>query len=282
MKASWFSREELRPWAFSATRNAFAPADTTPGGPGLEHRFSLITWNVWFDELEREARAEGLLRELAARDPDVVCLQEMTPELLKRLVASEWARRYFFSDAEGKTVDPHGVLLMSRVPFHSLVMFELPTSMERSLVIGHVTAGGAPLALGTVHLESKPDNADVRGEQLAVVLPAMREAGPDGIVCGDMNFDPDAPEAKGRFEKDFVDVWPALRGAAPGLTVDTSRNTMTAKAKGQEKQVRFDRVVLRSVERRVKPAAIEVIGTEPIGVDLFPSDHFGLQAAFTC
>jgi tyrosyl-DNA phosphodiesterase 2 len=41
----------------------------------------IITWNVWFGELEAANRWEALLEETLAEDPDVVCLQEVTEKL---------------------------------------------------------------------------------------------------------------------------------------------------------------------------------------------------------
>src|SRR5438105_4013273 len=134
-----FSRREIRTWHYTGAEQEL--------GRALGRSFTLVTWNAWFGEHEREARIDGLIRELEEIAPDLVCLQEATIDLVHRLTASEWARRYFLSDGEGATVDPHGVLLMSRVPFRALLEFELPTSMERKLIVGIVEAAGEPLAV---------------------------------------------------------------------------------------------------------------------------------------
>jgi hypothetical protein len=47
--------------------------------------------------------------------------------------------------------------------------------------------------------------------------------------------------------------------------------------KGKHKQVRFDRVLLKSTNWI--PSSIDMLGTEPMSPDqpdVFPSDHFGL------
>jgi hypothetical protein len=78
-----------------------------------------------------------------------------------------------------------------------------------------------------------------------------------------------------------VDLWPALRGQAPGHTEDTDVNVMLRNVKAKAKNVRFDRVLLRSTGGAWRPRSIELLGTAPIAEaspDVFPSDHFGLAA----
>lgn len=276
-------RTRRRAAAFDRTLGAWreeadaAAALAAPGGAAL----SLVTWNVWFGEHRFPDRAAALIEVLRRCDADVICLQEVTPPLLDTLLGRRWVREgYRVSDAAGGSVDPYGVLVLTRLPLLSLRCQELPTSMGRSLVLAELLAGGRRLAVGAVHLESQRHNADRRREQLAVVLPVLRAAAPDAVLCGDLNIDEERL-AEPRLPPDFLDLWPALRGAAPGYTMDTEANRMTEIMKGTVKRVRYDRVLLHSPQRTWRAATIEIIGTEPIAAetpDVFPSDHFGLLA----
>jgi len=61
---------------------------------------------------------------------------------------------------------------------------------------------------------------------------------------------------------------------------DTDVNIMRYEVRKERKQVRFDRILIKSSQW--KPVYIELLGNTPIaGTDnVFPSDHFGLFAKF--
>ncbi len=218
-----------------------------------------------------------LCEALRAADADVVCLQEVTPPVLDHLRGSEALRGYTFSDSDFDAAEGYGTVIVSRLPVRQWQRHELPTSMGRDLRVALVEPPtGGILAVGTVHLESRRWNGDVRAEQLDVALPLMRAAAPAALLCGDFNFDDGWDEA-GRLQAapDFRDVWLTHGRGGPGYTVDTRRNTMTAWHKKTDKQTRYDRVLARGVS----PRAIRLLGVDPSPDDpaLFVSDHFGLR-----
>ena len=242
---------------------------------------TLVTWNVWFDPHHQARRVAMLLDALVAADADVVCLQEVTPALVALLRAADALRGYALLDDTLDAEERYGTVILSRLPVRAWRRHELPTSMGRDLHLAEVTLpDGHCVAVGTVHLESRRWNGDVRAEQLDAAFPLLRDAAPDAVLCGDFNFDDGWDEcARLHAAPDFRDLWPALGRGGPGYTVDTRRNAMTAWHKGKEKQTRYDRVLVRSSGRGA-PRAIELLGTEahPDDPALFVSDHFGLRA----
>ena len=95
---------------------------------------TLLTFNVWFVDHYFERRAEALFDILEARAADVVALQEMTPELLDLLLSQPFIQEnYVVSDIVGASVDPYGVLLLSRLPVADWYFFPLPSRMFRHL-----------------------------------------------------------------------------------------------------------------------------------------------------
>lgn len=243
----------------------------------------LATWNVWFSPHQLDARAELLLEELARCDLDAICLQEVTPRFVELLRVhpsfGAYTRLEALDDEQG-----YGAVLLTRLPVQRSQRLELPTSMGRHLLLARLEApSGAPFTLATAHLESRRWNGDVRIEQLDAALPALRGGGCDAVFCGDFNFDDGWDEDRHlRAATDFRDVWGALRGAEDGYTVDTARNAMTAWHKGKEKQTRYDRVLLHTPHDTLRPSHVALLGTcaHPGDPALFPSDHFGLLAAF--
>merc|ERR1719498_256884 len=73
----------------------------------------------------------------------------------------------------------------------------------------------------------------------------------------------------------FTDVWPAVRGAEPGLTFDGANNPYVRDA---EERMRYDRVMAKGL----RPAQIDLLGEPDLSLPPedhpVPSDHFGLFA----
>jgi endonuclease/exonuclease/phosphatase family metal-dependent hydrolase len=242
---------------------------------------TLVSYNLWFGEYRWEERLAALLELVRDCRPDVIGFREVTPRCLERILAEDWVRRgYQISDVDGSTLEPHGVLLLSRLPMRGLALCHLPSQKDRKLLLGELETADGCFCAGTVHLESSPPNIPLRLEQLDRVLPWLSETN-DGVLMGDFNFDPRDTAEQSLVEPRYMDLWSELHGDEPGYTVDSMRNRMRLQHKGQHKRARFDRILLRSRGGRWAPQAIRIIGTRPVSPeppDLYPSDHFGLAA----
>jgi tyrosyl-DNA phosphodiesterase 2 len=280
MIASTQEQTELRllePQGFDPIKGAWAPGLGPP--PRVADRLTLVTYNLWFGEHRWEERLTALLGLVRDCRPDVIGFQEVTPWCLEHVLAEDWVRRaYQVSDADGSTLEPHGVLLLSRLPIRDLALCHLPSEKDRKLVLGELETVDGCICAGTVHLESSPPSVLLRLEQLDRVLPWLSEAD-DGVLMGDFNFDPRDTAEQSLIEPRYRDLWPELHGDEPGYTVDTRLNRMRLQNKGLHKRARFDRILLRSRGCRWAPASMRIIGTGPLSPeqpDLYPSDHFGL------
>jgi tyrosyl-DNA phosphodiesterase 2 len=122
-------------------------------------------------------------------------------------------------------------------------------------------------------------NADTRGAQLQALCGLLEGEG-NALIAGDFNFCSSWPAENDRLDRRYRDLWASLRPGEPGYTQDTAINTMLARAKGEVRQVRIDRILLRSDTGRWTADSIRLIGEAPIEGDgkLFASDHFGLLA----
>ncbi len=235
----------------------------------------LVTWNVWFGGHMFEERRAALLADLERRKPDVICLQEVTKELLDVLVATRWIRSaYTVSDIE--LFQTYDVVILSRLPIRRLSQLSLPTQMGRRLLVAELACG---LAIGTVHLESMKQSMQPRALQLRLIQPELAALG-DAVLCGDMNFQPTDAIECAALDPAFVDVWPAIRPDDPGYTADSQINKMRFSLKPTMSRKRIDRVFLHG--SRWRASAIELVGTEPIDIDgTFTSDHFGLACTLS-
>jgi len=243
-----------------------------PGDAPVDVR--LVTWNVWFGGHMFDERRDALLDDLQRRRPDVIALQEVTQELLDALLDQPWLRAAY--QVSAREVSSYDVVILSRLPIRRIARVALPTVMGRQLVVAELARGPA---IATVHLESTREEAGARASQLAIIQPALLERYADVVLVGDMNFTPGDALENQVLDPAFVDVWPALRAWEAGYTVDTEVNTMRLQVRSTPVRKRIDRVFARSPRWRAR--SIELIGTEPIGIDgTFISDHFGLETVF--
>jgi tyrosyl-DNA phosphodiesterase 2 len=258
-------------------RSGFAGSRSTAEGQ-CEGSIDLVvaTWNTWFGDHMFDERTTALLAHLAQRRPDVIALQEVTITLLERLLDEPWVRHaYAVSDLE--LWQRYDVILLARAPIRRLSQLELPTQMGRRLLVAELACN---LTVATVHLESMKESTDARADQLRRIQPYLAQLGPDALLVGDMNFDPEARVENAALGRDLVDLWPALRPDDPGYTADSEANAMRYMLKPKLSQKRIDRAFLRGSGWRA--TRIELLGTSPIDDEgTFISDHFGLELALT-
>ncbi len=261
---------KIQQWVFDRDRWVSAPrAGEAPS------EITVVTYNTWFGRFYFEERMEALIDELAGCDADVIALQEVTRPLLDMLAREPWVRdRYWLSDVGGTTFTDYGVVLLSRLPAERIELHELPSYMNRAALVAHLPVG----AMCTVHLESNRGNHDMRCAQLQTLFEIL-EPESNAIVMGDFNFAPPWPE-NDLIDPRYIDLWPHLRPNDPGYTEDTAINLMRKQVTEKDKQVRFDRILLRSARGDLEPKQIDLLGTTAISLDpaIFPSDHFGLRA----
>jgi tyrosyl-DNA phosphodiesterase 2 len=248
--------------------------------PDIEH-LTVATLNVWFADDYFDQRCSATLALLQSYQPDVITLQEVTPAFLTQLLDTPWVQAdYRLSDIYGDSVDPYGVLILSRLPIRAWQFFVLPSVMGRHLVTALAALNRTTTLFASVHLESGP-SAPIRAKQLARIFPLLVSE-PHVILTGDFNFCSSWDENR-RLDPTYQDIWPLLHQAEPGFTEDTDRNIMRLLHTGKRRQVRFDRILLRSQQLGWRAEAVELIGTEPISSvtpNIFPSDHFGLVSRF--
>jgi tyrosyl-DNA phosphodiesterase 2 len=239
---------------------------------------TLVTYNVWFNQYHLQKRCEALLRVVKNCEADVICLQEIKADYLNQVLKQEWVQAdYYVSDYMGSTVQPYGVLLLSRLPIACLRLHDLPSIMDRKLLVAELQVNNQTLQVATVHLESIKAFAPSRKQQLEQIFPTL-ETSKHAVLMGDFNFCSSWSEENVNINPNYQDMWAVLHSDEPGYTEDTNINLMRLEYTQKHKKVRFDRILVRSSTPGWQPKSIELLGTTPISPDssIFPSDHFGL------
>ncbi|KAG1787570.1 Endonuclease/exonuclease/phosphatase [Suillus plorans] len=286
---SAFNRS-TRSWEPIPLRNRFSPTlrsiDTF-----WTHGLSLISWNIDAFSPRPVSRAKLILSHILeeSKSPDILFLQEVTPEVRASLLDDARVRAVFLvTDAEDE-------MSFEDVPFATMTLLSSTrfTSGLDSQKEGDGIEGGEKFMLGRVSrviLPSKcrrdalyvdiippispgtvfrliSDTLHYRAHQMEILANVLREPGcSGGIIAGDFNAI--SPEDDGLVDKnELVDAWVALHGRADldGATLDKVA-MMGLKAKEME--------VLR-------PGTIEVPRPGEKPVEILWSDHCGLRCTFT-
>ncbi|KAL6049752.1 Endo/exonuclease/phosphatase domain-containing protein [Balamuthia mandrillaris] len=268
----------------------------------------LVTYNVWFGKFHVEERMKALGELISSLQPEFVALQEVNPHINELLLSQPWTHEYYVSDPLGKELNGYGVMLLSKLPFHELIVQDFPTRLGRRALLGTVLLPSssslqAPtqraLVLGTFHLESYKPDVEWRRQQVGMLHDLTKDC-PRVLLCGDTNFASDR-EAVG-FGPRFKDAWHTLHPNDPGVTVGEANSFMgqpTQKPADEPQPTsnkgfwvslketvfpppkqpvfnrRLDRVVY--THATIEPCSAQVIGKEPFVEGVWPSDHYGLH-----
>src|SRR3712207_6468883 len=192
-----------------------APGPDQPPSP-----VRLVTFNTHHGV--GEAARHGLPRRakvLASADGDVSCLQEVDRRFGERSEDVDQAlllsRALDMQLAWGPAIDQprrdeglrrqYGNALLSRLPILISDVHPLPGSGEpRSALRTMVELDGAALWVTTTHLSTR--SPAERAEQVALLRALHTEPMATGVIVGDLNASPDAPELAA-LRDTFADAW---------------------------------------------------------------------------
>ncbi|KAL1537315.1 glucan endo-1,3-beta-D-glucosidase [Salvia divinorum] len=291
---------------FGAIRDSTMAIQAKPLAPGEAHLSSesktwkLLSYNVWFREdleMHKRMRAIGSLVEL--HSPDVMCFQEVTPNLYEIFQKSGWWKGYRCSiPDENSFPGPYFCMQLSKLPVKSYSTKPFHNSvMGRELCLAEVEVlPGTTMVVATSHLESpcpSPPtwNQMFSKERVVQANEAVRSLGKheNVIFCGDMNWD-DKLDGAFPLAGGWVDAWTEMRPGEDGWTYDTKSNKMLAGNRSLQK--RLDRFVCKLEGLKIR--SIEMIGRDAIAgasyvkekkvkgqvkelsLPVLPSDHYGL------
>ncbi|ETO16377.1 hypothetical protein RFI_20968 [Reticulomyxa filosa] len=252
----------------------------------------IISFNVWFANEKWQERQQKLLQILKGKNPDIICLQEVTPRFMegfckgiskknKKICKKKKKKPPFLMHVDnficegydisdnmvGNTVNPYGVLIATRkktVPMTRLEISSLPSNMARRLVSAKV--GPYDWWINTVHLESL-NNTPYRVAQLKLIFnDYMGKQGENCMLMGDFNFG-ERDEENAHLSKNFLDCW----------TEFAQQKKLSPKMGATCVGERYDRIVVKWD----KKSPWKITHFEKLGGHNMPSDHLGICAILT-
>ncbi|XP_075663784.1 uncharacterized protein LOC142633427 isoform X2 [Castanea sativa] len=247
----------------------------------------ILSYNVWFGDLEIHKRMEALGELIQLHSPDIICFQ-----------VSSWWNTYNCSVShQMASTRRYFCMQLSKLPVKSFSCKPFSNStMLRELCMAEIEVRGKLLTVATSHLES-PCPAPPKWDQMhseeriaqAKEAVNLLKKFPNVVFCGDMNWD-EKSDGKFPLSDGWIDAWADLRPGENGWTYDTVSNPMLSYNRPLQK--RLDRFICNLCD--FKLSAVNMIGMEAIpGVSymkekkvrkwvrklmlpVLPSDHYGL------
>jgi endonuclease/exonuclease/phosphatase family metal-dependent hydrolase len=244
--------------------------------------FKIVTYNVFATPRRTDERIPPLFKLLRESQADVIALQEAAPWFMELLQKEDWLKAYSMKSTDGAASLHQGLLILSRHPIQKLATRALPGELRRAFMIAEIKVGDAVITVANSHLESFPKDGAVRAEQLDLIFARLKDSA-HAVFVADFNFAQGAEPETAHLDKSFKDAWLELQPKDPGFTWNMEASDMARDGSfPEDKSSRIDRVLFKS--RRLVPKQIKIIGDSPVHAgkkDLFPSDHFGLEATFS-
>jgi len=272
----------------------------------------VLTWNLWWQFGDWEARQPAIAAELAAVDPDIALFQEVfaidgrdQADELAAVAGLHVARTHTLSGDRAGQPQRFGNAILSRWPMAKLEQISLTGPdgklSHRSALAVRIDAPSGPLITVVTHLAWQYDQGELRERQLAEVAnlvarhrlepvePPDPTAGsrppepPPVLLAGDMNAVPDADEIRrltglGRpYERGlvFTDAWAAV-GDGPGYTW-TRENPNSSEALWPRRRLDYVFVSWPRPKPYANPVRARLVGVEPRR-GVVGSDHYGVVA----
>ncbi|QYC11261.1 endonuclease/exonuclease/phosphatase family protein [Brevundimonas nasdae] len=232
----------------------------------------LVTFNIWHNQGDWNARRPLLVAALRAQDADIIALQEVLEDADVGLEnqAQMLARELGGYHVAFVSTDPkggarrYGNALLTRLPILAEDSVKLePLDDFRTALRLRVEVQGRPVDVVATHLAWQDDAGPVRAQQIASLLDWLPQDVTPLVVMGDFNADQQDPGLA-------TMTGPRFFSALPRSSAVTTLNP----AKGHPNRV-IDHIFAETTS--FAPEEARIFGDVPIKGE-YPSDHFGVAA----
>jgi tyrosyl-DNA phosphodiesterase 2 len=239
-----------------------------------------LSFNVWFNEYNWDIRIKEILKIVEAKNPDVICFQEITKDFFKMILNTDNIKeKYYITAAPYEMRNWYDIIILSKYKCKSYT-FPFMSKMNRKLLYITIIYNKKLIRIGTVHLESM-NNMYKRDNQLSEsyrILLGIDKSLPFEIshafLIGDFNFS--------EKENKFIRLFGFIDPVEKYLEKEKIDKYFTMKSMKGYPPWRPDRFTYKSNTNSFNIKSFEVIGKEPIFKETFfnpvgtPSDHYGL------
>jgi endonuclease/exonuclease/phosphatase family metal-dependent hydrolase len=234
--------------------------------------FTIISYNIWFQMKDRRARTIALGDILKKSNADVICLQEVTANVLTYLKHILEEYKYMYPNE----ISSYGDVIFSK---HEIIKHEIyhykVSDMGRNLKLITILINGKEINIASTHFESEftEYNLIKRGQyqRAGQLLGSLDTV----IFCTDTNISNDGDEeAFNNSFPDWTDTWKKHGTYHNEYTYDHMNNEYVAK-KEQNYRSRLDRILYKG--RYFISQTFDFVDTTDYPT---PSDHMGITTRF--
>ncbi len=264
----------------------------------MSQLFTVVSYNIWFDKTLCLERTISLIESINLLNPDVICFQEVRPEIYDILIQFLIEYKYYFPEKLKKT---YGCVTFSKYPITKCLDYLYSNSkMGRSLIITKIdyphqiisdnindtSTNKIEITVANTHFESlfkKNTENKIKLEQYEnarIVLDSLYAEYQNVILCSDTNV---MINEEILFDSQFknnlwIDAW-KIKGTALNKYTYNSEKNVHLQLKHQQSKFksRLDRILYKTNNCVIDNFDIIVKNDESIEI----SDHFGIYANFT-
>lgn len=251
----------------------------------------VLSYNIWFDSYKRNERLQSLIKVVDEYKPDVLCFQEMTPEVYESMQKQLPEYQYIFPN---RLKFSYGSVIMSKhIITQSYNEFYPETQMGRNLLAVNILMNNNNITVATSHFESQFNAINTTKTSQYIyannILNKLYDMLSPVIFCSDTNilkneekyFFKDClwDDAYNKKIEQYTDENELNKFKTDNeYTYDTVKNTNLVNRNIKEIRSRIDRIVYKGSDiLQLKDfAMIKKISHN----DDEPSDHFGILADF--
>lgn len=259
----------------------------------MNNIFTVISYNIWFDDTLTTERTVSLLQIINDINPDVICLQEVRPKIYEFLLTTLSNHRYHFPK---KFTKPYDCVIFSKFPIKKCLGYEYGNStMGRSLQITkidypyhEITDEGVSvekldIVIANTHFESvfkKKHTNEVKIKQFEMasdVLNTLYSSYKNVILCADTNVLLHEEDKFNEHFQEWQDSWIKKGSHLSQYTYDSYNNVYLKSRFATMKYLsRIDRILFKSDNLELE----EFMMLKGNGKIVEPSDHFGICSKF--
>lgn len=256
------------------------------------NQFSIISYNIWFDDYLAFERANSLVNLININNPDVLCLQEVRQDIYSYLIKN--LSNYPFYFPKDITTDYGSVILSRHKITKCLIYFFENSNMQRylnicvinfpykSIVSDELIISNIDIVVANTHFESlfkinEVNKIKIEQYELSLkILEEMYNLYKMVIFCSDTNLIKQEEDLFNQiWNNDWVDSWIIYSDKLLKYTYDSYENIYLKLRKYKFKS-RLDRILFKSLDLGLIDFKL-IKGSENI---IEPSDHFGTYGKF--
>lgn len=236
----------------------------------------IVSYNIWFDNYERLERLFSLIDQINHEKPDIVCLQEVLPEIYPMLI-SRLNYNYSYPENVEKS---YGCVILSKFAIMYSLIFPLQSRMERHMILVKLLIDNINIFVSNVHFESEfsqyNKNKINQYEFVSNTLNLLNSKDNNSVIilCADTNITLHDDLAYNKSFEWMDDLWKMENNKLHEFTYDyyTNKNLQIRNIKLQS---RIDRMLINK-NKNTKLVNFKLLTGMPSKIQ--PSDHHGIFA----